>query len=50
MSFLILVVTLNGRSRDFVGPWMLNLHVRPQLPKSASAELLKKVQQVVTAG
>ena len=48
MSLLILVVTLSGRSRDFVGPWMLNLHLRPELP--GSAELLKEVQQVVAAG
>ena len=48
VRLLLLVVTLSGRSRDFVGPWMLNLHLRPELP--GSAELLKEVQQVVAAG
>ena len=50
MSLPVLVVTLNGRSRDFVGPWMLNVHLRPELPVSGSAELQKEVQQVVAAG
>ena len=29
MSLLVLVVTLSGRSRDFVDPRLLNLHLRP---------------------
>ena len=29
---------------------MLNLHLRPELPGSGSAELRKEVQQVVAAG
>ena len=29
MSLLVLVVTLNGRSRDFVDPLLLKLHLRP---------------------
>ena len=29
VSFLVLVVTLSGRSRDFVDPRLLNLHLRP---------------------
>ena len=28
MSLLVLVVTLNGRSRGFVDPHLLNLHLR----------------------
>ena len=47
-SLLDLVVNLNGRSRDFVDPRLLNLHLRPELP--GSAELRKVVQQVVAAG
>ena len=50
MSLLVLVVTLNGRSRDFVDPQLLNLHLSPELPESGSAELRKEVQQVVAAG
>ena len=50
MSLLVLVVTLNGRSRDFVDPRLLNLHLRPELPESGSADLRKEVQQVVAAG
>ena len=42
MSLLDLVVTLNGRSRDFVDPRLLNLHLRPEWPESGSAELRKK--------
>ena len=29
VSLLVLVVTLSGRSRDFVDPRLLNLHLRP---------------------
>ena len=29
VSLLVLVVTLNGRSRDFLDPRLLNLHPRP---------------------
>ena len=50
MSLLVLVVTLNGRSLDFVDPRFLNLHLRPELPDSGSAEFRKEVQQVVAAG
>ena len=50
MSLLVIVVTLNGRSRDFVDPQLLNLHLSPELPESGSAELRKEVQQVVAAG
>ena len=50
VSLLDLVVTLNGRSRDFVDPQLLNLHLRSELPESGSAELRKEVQQVVAAG
>ena len=50
MSLLVLVVTLNGRSRDFVDPQLLHHHLRPELPESGSAELRKEVQQVVAAG
>ena len=44
------MMTLNGRSRDFVDPRLLNLHLRLELPEAGSAELLKEVQQVVAAG
>ena len=50
VTLLDLVVTLNGRSRDFVDPQLLNLHLRPELPESGSAELQQEVQQVVAAG
>ena len=50
VSLLYLVVTLNGCSRDFVDPTLLNLHLRPELPESGSAELRKQVQQVGAAG
>ena len=50
VSLLNLVMTLNGRSRDFVDPQLLNLHPRSELPESGSAELQKEVQQVVAAG
>ena len=50
MSLLDLVVTLSGRSRDFVDPRLLNPHLRPVLPESGFAELRKEVQQVVAAG
>ena len=50
MSLLDLVVTLNGRSRGFVDPRFLDLHLRPELLESGSAELRKEVQQVVAAG
>ena len=50
VSLLALVLTLYGRSRDFVDPRLLNLHLRPELPESRSAELLKEVQKVVAAG
>ena len=50
VSLLDLVVTLNGRSRDFVDPQLLNLHLRPELPESGSAELGKAVQQFEAAG
>ena len=50
MSLLVLVMTLNGHSRDFVDPRLLNLHLSPELPESGSAELRKEVQQVVAAG
>ena len=45
-----LVVTLKGHSRDFSVPRLRNLHLRPELSESGSAELLKEVQQVVAAG
>ena len=45
----VLVVTLNGRSRDFVDPQLLNLHLRPELSEFGS-ELRKEIQQVVAAG
>ena len=50
VSSLVLVMTLIGRSRDFVDPRLLKLHLSPQLPKSGSAVLQKEVQQVVAAG
>ena len=50
VSLLDLVVTLKGRSRDFVDPRLLNLHLRPESPGSGSAELRKEVQQVDGAG
>ena len=50
VRLLVLVSILHGRSRDFVDPRLLNLHLRPELPESGSAELLKEVQQVVSAG
>ena len=50
VSLLDLVVTLNGRSRYFVDPQVLNLHLRPELSESGSAELRKEVQQVVAVG
>ena len=49
-SLLVLVSPLHGRSRDFVDPRLLNLFLRPELPESGSAELLKEVQQDVAAG
>ena len=49
MSLLVLVVTFNGRSRVFVDPQLLNLHLRPESPEAGS-ELRKEVQQVVAAG
>ena len=49
MSLLVLVVTFNGRSRAFVDPQLLNLHLRPESPESGS-ELRKEVQQVVAVG
>ena len=50
VRFLVLVVTLNVRSRYFVYPRSLNLHLRPELPESGSADLRKEVQQVVDDG
>ena len=50
LSLLVLVLTLNGRSRDFVDLRLLNLHLRFELPESGPAELWKEVQQVVAAG
>ena len=50
VSLLVLVVTLNGCSHDFVDPRLLNLHLRPELPESGSADLQKEVQRVVAAG
>ena len=43
-------MTLNGRSRDFLDPRLLNLHLRPELPESGSAELRKEVQHVAADG
>ena len=37
VGLLDLVVTLNGRSRYFVDPQLLNLHLRPELSESGSA-------------
>ena len=50
VSLPVLVMTLNGRSRSFVDPRLLNLHLSPELPETGSAELRKEVQQVVAAG
>ena len=50
MSLLVLVVTLNDRSRDCADPRMLNLHLSLELPESESAEFRQEVQQVVVAG
>ena len=50
VSLLDIVVTLNGRARDFVDPRLLNLHLRPELPESGPSELRKEVQQVVASG
>ena len=50
VSLLDLVVTFSGRSRDFVDLWLLNLHLRLELPESGSAELRKEEQQVGAAG
>ena len=50
MSLLVLVMTFNGRSRGFVDPRLLNLHLSPELSESGSAELREEVQQVVAAG
>ena len=50
VSLLVLVVTLNARSRHFVDPRFLNLHLSPELPESGSAELWREVQQVVATG
>ena len=45
VSLLDLVVTLNGRSHDFVDPRLLNLHLRSELPDSVV--FLTEVQQAV---
>ena len=37
VSLLDLVVTLNGRSRYFVDPQLLNFNLRPELSESGSA-------------
>ena len=50
VSLPVLVLTLYGRSRDFVDSRLLNLHLRPELPESGSAELRIEAQQVVAAG
>ena len=50
VSLLALVLTLYGRSREFVDPRLLNLHLSPELPEAGSAELQEEVQQVVAAG
>ena len=44
------LVTLNVRSRHFVDPLLLNLHLSPELSESGSAELWREVQQIVAAG
>ena len=49
MSLPVLVMTLKDRSRDFVDPCLLNLHLSPDLPESEPAELQEEVQQVVAA-
>ena len=38
VSLLVLMVTLNRRSLDFVDLQLLNPHLRPELPESESAE------------
>ena len=43
-------MTFNSRSRDFVDPRLLKLHLSSQLPESGFTELPKEVQQVVAAG
>ena len=50
VRLLVLVVTLNARSRHFLDPRLLNLHLSPELPRSGSAEPWREVQQVAAAG
>ena len=49
VNLLVLVMTSDGRSRNFVDPRLLNLHLSPKLPEPGSDELQKEVQQVVAA-
>ena len=49
MGLRALVLTVNGRSRDFVDSRLLNLHLRLELPESGFADHLKEVHQVVAA-
>ena len=48
--FLFSAVTLNSHSRDFVVPWLLNLHPFLRKPEAGSAELREVVQRVGAAG
>ena len=50
VSLLALVLTLYGRSRDFVDPRLLNLHLSPELLEAGSAELQEEAQPVVASG
>ena len=50
VSLLVLVLTLNGHSRDFVIPRLLTPHPHLEWPDSGSVALQEEVQQVGAAG